>query len=55
MRELRQIICAIDRRVPRLERTDEESIARGAAALRDKAFERIATLEAQERWGIATR
>lgn len=42
---LRELIAALDRRVPRLERQGEESIARDSAALRKKAQERIAQLE----------
>jgi hypothetical protein len=43
--DLRELIVALNRRVPRLERTGEIAIARDAAALRDKAVERIAELE----------
>jgi len=42
---LRELIAALDRRVPRLERASEPHIARDAAALRDLALERIAELE----------
>ena len=42
---LRELIVALDRRVPRLERTGEVDIARDAAALRQDALERIADLE----------
>jgi hypothetical protein len=42
---LRELITALDRRVPRLERTSEDDIARDAAALREKALKRIAKLE----------
>jgi hypothetical protein len=43
--ELRQLIEALDRRVPRLERSGEADIARDAAALREEALARIAVLE----------
>ena len=43
--ELRQLIEALDRRVPRLERSGEADIARDAAALRAEALARIAVLE----------
>jgi hypothetical protein len=43
---LRELIVALDRRVPRLEATGEIDIASDAAKLRDKALERIAELEA---------
>ena len=42
---LRELIAALDGRVPHLERTGELHIARDAAALRHKALERIAELE----------
>jgi hypothetical protein len=45
--DLRELITALDRRVPRLEATGEIDIASDAARLRDKALERIAELEAQ--------
>jgi hypothetical protein len=43
--DLRELIVALDRRVPRLERTGEVEIARDAAALRNGALDRIAQLE----------
>jgi hypothetical protein len=43
-RELEELIAAIDRRVPRLDRAGEAAIARDAAALRAKAVERLAEL-----------
>lgn len=45
--DLRELITALDRRVPRLERTGEVDITRNAAALRHEALERIAELVAQ--------
>ena len=46
-RELRELIAALDRRVPRVERAGEAAIARDAAALRAKAVKRLAELEHQ--------
>ena len=43
---LREVIAALDRRVPRVERKGEASIARDSAALRAQACTRLATLEA---------
>ena len=45
IRHLRELIAALDRRVPHVERSGEAAIARDAAALRDKALRRIAELE----------
>lgn len=42
--DLRELIAALDRRVPRLERAGEDDIVRDAAALKQEALERIATL-----------
>jgi hypothetical protein len=46
-RELRELIAALDRRVPRFERADELSIARDAAALKAKALKRLEELGAE--------
>ena len=46
IRHLRELIAALDRRVPHVERSGEAAIARDAAALREKAVKRIAVLEA---------
>jgi hypothetical protein len=46
-RELRELIAALDRRVPRLERADELSIASDAAALKAKALKRLEELSAE--------
>jgi len=43
-RELKELITALDRRVPRVEHASEAAIARDAAALRAKAFDRLAEL-----------
>ena len=40
-----ELISALDRRVPHVERVGEASIAREAEALRDKARKRLAELE----------
>jgi hypothetical protein len=45
VRELRELITALDSRVPHVERAGEASIARDAAALKAKALRRIAELE----------
>jgi hypothetical protein len=45
VRELRELIAALDRRLPRVEQAGEASIARDAAALREKAVARLAELE----------
>lgn len=42
--DLRELIAALDRRVLRLERAGEDDIVRDAAALKQEALERIATL-----------
>jgi hypothetical protein len=42
---LEELMAALERRVPHLERVGEASIARDAAALKKRAAERIAQLE----------
>jgi hypothetical protein len=49
IRRLRELIDALDGRVPQLEREGEVSIADDAGALRAKALERIAQLEEERR------
>ena len=44
--ELRELIAALDARLPRVERAGEEAIARDAAALREKAVQRLRTIDA---------
>ena len=44
--ELEELIAALDRRVPRVEEVGEAAIARDAAALREKAINRLAELAA---------
>ena len=46
LRHLRELIDALDRRVPQIERVAEMDIARDAEKLRAKALARIAQLEA---------
>jgi hypothetical protein len=46
-RHLRELIAALDRRVPHLERVDEVEIARVAAALRKQAEQRLTELETE--------
>jgi hypothetical protein len=44
-RDLRELIAALDGRVPRVEQAGEVAIARDAAALRAKAVKRLEELE----------
>ena len=48
-RELRELISALDRRVPHMERAGEAVIASDAALLREQAIRRLAELEELER------
>jgi hypothetical protein len=48
IRELHELIAALDRRLPHVERAGEAAIARDAAALKRKAMKRIAELEGQD-------
>jgi hypothetical protein len=45
VRELQELIEALDRRVPQVQRAGEVSIAREAATLKARALERIEALE----------
>jgi hypothetical protein len=47
VRELHELIAALDRRAPRVERVGEIAIARAAAELKIEALKRIAELERQ--------
>ena len=49
IRELQELIAALDRRVPRVEQAGEAAIAREAAALREKAVRRLRELEERPR------
>jgi hypothetical protein len=51
VRELTELIAALDRRVPHVERAGEASIARDAAALKVRALKRIEELERDSRRG----
>lgn len=44
VRDLRDLIAALDRRIPQLERPSEAEIARSAKALRDMAVRHIREL-----------
>jgi hypothetical protein len=46
IRHLRELIVALDKRQPRIERVGETDIARDAAALKKKALQRLAELQA---------
>ena len=46
LRHLQELIAALDRRVPHVERLGEIEIARQGHALRENALQRIAELEA---------
>jgi hypothetical protein len=46
IRHLRELIAALDRRVPKIERVGEADIARDAAELKKKALTRLAELQA---------
>lgn len=48
IRILHELIEALDRRLPQVERAGEAAIARDAAALKDRALERIAEIERLE-------
>ena len=48
-RELEELIVALDRRLPQVERAGEAAIARDAAALRAKAVARLAELASARR------
>jgi hypothetical protein len=45
LRELRELITALDSRIPQIQRAGEAAIAREAAALKSNAQERIARIE----------
>jgi hypothetical protein len=47
VRELEELIQALDRRLPRVEQAGEAAIAADAARLRDKAVARLAELAAE--------
>ena len=45
LRHLHELVAALDRRVKHVERAGEADVARDAAALREKALQRISELE----------
>ena len=47
LQNLRELIAALDRRVPHIERDGEVAIVRMAATLKERALARIAELEAE--------
>ena len=49
VRHLRQLVDALDRRVPHIEREGEVKISSDAHALRELALQRLAELEEDER------
>ena len=49
LRELIELVAALDRRVPQVQRAGEASIARDAATLRARALHRIEELERDAR------
>jgi hypothetical protein len=49
LRELHELIAALDRRVPHIERAGEAAIARDAARLREQAMKRLSELDEQYR------
>ena len=49
IRDLLELVAALDRRVPQVQRAGEASIARDAAALRARALKRIEELQRQQR------
>ena len=54
IRELEELIAALDRRVPRVEQAGETDIARDAAALRAKAVERLTELAVKRPSGTSS-
>jgi len=48
LEDLRELVAALDRRVPHLDRKGERDIARDAAALRAEAVNRIREIENED-------
>lgn len=48
LEDLRELVAALDRRVPHLDRKGEHDIARDAAALRAEAMKRIREIENED-------
>ncbi len=55
VRELLELVEALDRRVPQVQRTGEAELARDAAMLRARALKRIEELERAARGATASR
>jgi hypothetical protein len=55
IQELRELIAALDRRVPQVQRAGELSIARAAAELKARALRRIEDLERHSAPGVDAR
>jgi hypothetical protein len=53
VRRLRELVEALDQRVPHVDRLGEAAIALDAASLRDQALRRIAQLEAESETDMA--
>ncbi len=47
-RHLRELIKALDSRIPHMERAGETAITQDAAVLREKALKRLADLESED-------
>lgn len=45
LRHLRELVAALDHRLPHIEREGEDQIVRDAAVLKERALRRIAELE----------
>lgn len=52
-RDLEELLAALDRRTPQIERAGEAAIARAAQALRQEALRRLATLDDSRASGAA--
>ena len=55
VQELRELVEALDRRLPRVERVGESEIARDAAALRARAVSRLRELTTEDQPETVTR
>ncbi len=53
LHRLRELIVALDQRVPYVNRRGEAAIARDAASLKERALRRIAQLEAEPQTDVA--
>jgi phosphopentomutase len=48
LRHLRELVAALEHRMPHIERQGEKQIAQDASALKERALRRIAELEKQQ-------